>query len=174
MEFDETPRFWCPRVTLAAWISFAFSPDKNLRSDFHISKKKRREEKIKIKISLHCHAHLPSFGYFSFLSFLFIYLLLLLLLYCYLNTRLILSHSDPFLPQKIYLFSVHFILNELSSSHFLTSEIFVKISSLKSLTAYHPKNRKIFHLSQNSTKLFWVTKFREMNLTAQSVSSSEI
>ena len=35
-----------------------------------------------------------------------------------------------------------FILNELSSSHFPTSEIFVKILSLESLTTYHPKNRK--------------------------------
>ena len=42
----------------------------------------------------------------------------------------------------IYFFSVQFILIELSSSHFMTSEIFVKISSLKSLATYHPKNRK--------------------------------
>ena len=68
--------------------------------------------------------------------------------------------------ETIYLFSVQFILNELNSSHFLTSEIFIKISSLKSLMAYHPKNRKIFRLSHNSTKFFWVTRFREMNLTA--------
>ena len=33
---------------------------------------------------------------------------------------------------------------------------------------------KIFRLSRNSTKFFWVTRFRETNLTAQSVSSSEI
>ena len=65
-------------------------------------------------------------------------------------------------------------LNELSPCHFLTSEIFVKILSLKSLTAYHPKNRKIFRLSHNLTKIFWVTRFRETNLTAKSVSSSEI
>ena len=44
--------------------------------------------------------------------------------------------------KKIIYFSVHFILNELISIHFLTSEIFVKISSLKSLMTYHPKNRK--------------------------------
>ena len=31
---------------------------------------------------------------------------------------------------------------KLSSSHFLTSEIFIKISSLESLTTYHPENRK--------------------------------
>ena len=45
---------------------------------------------------------------------------------------------------------------------------------MKSLTTYHPENRKIFRLSQNSTKLFWVTRFREKNLTAQSVLLSEI
>ena len=77
-------------------------------------------------------------------------------------------------PKTIYLFSIQFILNELSPSHFLTFEIFVKISSLKSLTAYHPENCKIFHLSQNSTKLFLVTRFHETNLTAQSVLSYEI
>ena len=79
-----------------------------------------------------------------------------------------------FFPEKFYLFSVHFIVNELRSSHFLTFEIFVKISSLKSLANYYPEIRKIFRLSQNSTKFFWVTRFRETNLMAQSVSSSEI
>ena len=58
-----------------------------------------------------------------------------------------------FCPETIYLFLVQFILNELSSNHFLTSEIFVKIS-LESLTTYHPENRKKFRLSQNSTKFF--------------------
>ena len=47
-----------------------------------------------------------------------------------------------FCPEKIYLFSVQFILNELSSSHFPTSKIFVKISSLKSLATYHAENNK--------------------------------
>ena len=55
---------------------------------------------------------------------------------------LILPHLGPFLPRKIYFFSVQFILNELSSSHFLTSDIFVKISFLKSLATYHQENRK--------------------------------
>ena len=77
-------------------------------------------------------------------------------------------------PKQFIFFSVHFILNEFSPSHLLTFEIFVKILSLKSLVTYHPENRKIFRLSHNSTKLFWVTKFRETNLTAQSVLSSEI
>ena len=86
--------------------------------------------------------------------------------YCFIRVR--------FCPETIYLFSIHFILNELSPSHFLTFEIFVKISSLESLATYHSENRKNFCLSQNSTKLFWVTRFRETNLTSQSVSSSEI
>ena len=47
-----------------------------------------------------------------------------------------------FYPEIIYFFLVQFILNELSSSHFPISEIFVKISSLESLTTYHPENRK--------------------------------
>ena len=46
------------------------------------------------------------------------------------------------MPRTIYLFSIQFILNELSSSHFPTSETFVKISSLESLATYHPENRK--------------------------------
>ena len=37
-----------------------------------------------------------------------------------------------FCPLTIYFFSVQFILNELSLSHFLTSVIFVKISSFES------------------------------------------
>ena len=45
-------------------------------------------------------------------------------------------------PETIYFFSVQFILNELSSNNFLTSEIFIKISSLESLTTYLPENRK--------------------------------
>ena len=161
MEFDETPRFWYPRIALAAWINFAFSPDENLRSDFHKSEKETKRRKIKIKISLLHALSLPSsVSTLLFILFLFIILLLLLLLlllfwildsYCF-----ILVH---FYPENIYFFSVHFILNELSPSHFLTSDIFVKISSMQSLTAHHPENRKIFHLSHNWTKILWVTRF---------------
>ena len=144
-------------------------------------RKKRKEEKIKIKISLLSYPcslpsvcslpkwHFASFYltfYFNFLCFIIILLFDIYGSYCFIRVR--------FCPETIYFFSVHFILNELNPSHFLTSEIFVKISSLKSLTTYHPENRKIFRLSQNLTKLFWVTSFHEMNLTAQSVSSSEI
>ena len=86
--------------------------------------------------------------------------------YCFIRVR--------FCPKIFYFFSVHFILNELSPSHFLTSEIFIKISSLKSLVIYHPEIRKIFRLSQNLMKLFRITRFYKTNLTAQSISSSEI
>ena len=47
-----------------------------------------------------------------------------------------------FCHKTINLFSIQFILNELSSSHFLTSDIFVKILSLESLATRHPENRK--------------------------------
>ena len=86
----------------------------------------------------------------------------------------IISFGSIFASKKSIYFSVHFIVNELSSSHFITSEIFVKISSLKSLATYHLEIRKIFRLSHNLTKFFYVTRFYERNLTTQSVSSSEI
>ena len=47
-----------------------------------------------------------------------------------------------FCPETINFFSVQFILNELSSNHFLTFEIFVKILSLESLATHYPENRK--------------------------------
>ena len=47
-----------------------------------------------------------------------------------------------FSPETIYFFSVQFILNELSSNHIMTSDIFVKISTLMSLAIYHPENCK--------------------------------
>ena len=136
---------------------------------------KKNKKKI---LSLYAlFSHMPFFFavlfFFSFLSFIYL-LFLFLLLYYYLNTWFILFYSDPFLPRNNLFFSVHFILNELSPSHFLTFEIFVQISSLKSLVTYYSENRKIFRLSQNSTKRFRVTRFRDTNLTAQSVSSSEI
>ena len=68
-----------------------------------------------------------------------------------------------FYPEIIYFFSVQFILNELNLNNFLTSEIFVKISSLESLATYHPENRKKFRLSQNWTKIFRVTRRDEFN-----------
>ena len=146
-------------------------------------RKKRRKKLKKKKNSLSTlflsAEQMPSQFFFTFiLFFVFIYyyyyyyLLLLFLLYfwiydsyCFIQVR--------FCPEIIYFFLVHFILNEFSPSHFPTSEIFVKISSLELLTTYHPKNRKNFRLSQNLMKFFWVNRFSETNLTVQSVSSSE-
>ena len=173
MEFNETPRFWCPRVALVVWINFAFSPNENLRFDFHRSEKEMNKE-INKKKSLSNALSLPlSFVFFPFYP-LFLFYYYYYYYYYYFGYGSYCFIQVPFYPETIYFFSVHFILNELSPSHFLTSEIFIKISPLKSLMTYHPENRKIFRLSQNSTKFFWVTRFCETNLTVQSVSSSEI
>ena len=94
-------------------------------------KEKQRKKK---KIFLSSHLLL-----FYFIFFFFSFFILIIIIWIYGSYWLIQVH---FFPKKNYLFSLHFILNELNLSHFLTSKIFVKISSLKSLTAYHPKNRK--------------------------------
>ena len=93
----------------------------------------------------------PFFFSFSFYPLFYYY-------YYYVGYSSYCFIQVPFYPEIIYFLLVHFILNELSPSHFLTSEIFVKISSLKSLVTYHPKNHKIFRLSHNLTKRFWVKK----------------
>ena len=66
-----------------------------------------------------------------------------------------------FCPETIYFFSVLFILTELSSSHFLTSEIFIKISFRESLATYDLENRKnILTVSEfNETFLgHWISR----------------
>ena len=153
MKFDETPRFWYPRVALDAWMKFASRSDEIQLSDFCRFEKEtkiRKNKNISPLRSLPLSVFTFLFGFFGFYLLLLLLLLLLLFwihsLYCFIRVR--------FCPETIYLFSIHFILNELSSSHFPTSEIFIKISSLKLLTTYHPENLKIFRLSQNSTKLF--------------------
>ena len=109
---------------------------------------KRSEERIRKKksLSLSLSSHvlpLPSHLLLPFnFSLFFIFILFFYSYYYYLDTCSYCLIQVRFYPETIYLFSVHFILNELSSSHFLTFEIFVKISSLKSLATYHPKNRK--------------------------------
>ena len=45
-------------------------------------------------------------------------------------------------PKQFISFQFNLFLNELSLSYFVTSNIFVKISSLDSLATYHPENRK--------------------------------
>ena len=133
-------------------------------------RKKRREEKYKNlpPPSLSIHVVIPLFvcPFFIFIFFL------LLLLFGYIAYITLFESVSA--PNFFYFFSIQFILIELNSNHFLTFEIFVKISSLKSLATNHPEIRKIFRLSQNSTKHFWVTRFRETNLTMEFVSSSEI
>ena len=141
-----------------------------------VNLKEKQKNKNKNKISHSNVLPLPSF----FLLFFFYFRFYLLFFYYYYFYIIIRIHGSycliqiHFCLEIIYFFSVQFILNELSSSHFLTFEIFVKISSLKSLTTYPQKIVKILCLSQNSTKLFSVTRFHEMDLAAQSVSSSEI
>ena len=136
--------------------------------------KRSEENKNKIKLS---HAHLSRLlicqipTSFFFILILFYFIIIIIIIWRHSSYCLI---RVCFYPKNFYFFLAHFIFNELSSIHFLTSEIFVNISSLKSLMTYHPENRQIFRLYQNSTKLFWVTRFLETNLTDQSVSSSEI
>ena len=140
-------------------------------------RKKQRKEKIKNKNlspTLSLFIRTPCPHPFDFRFYLFFLIIIIIIIIIILDTWFILLHSSRFYLETIYFFSIHFILNELSPSHFPTFKIFVKISSLKSLTAYDPENRKILRLPQNSTKFFWVTRFRETNLTAQSVLSSKI
>ena len=73
-------------------------------------------------------------SFLAFYPFIFFYFLFLNMCQSLIRVRLC--------PETIYFFSVQFILNELSSIHFLTSEIFVKLLSLKSLVTYHLENRK--------------------------------
>ena len=110
---------------------------------------KREENKNKktflFSLTLRLSLSLPEPTLFSFLLFLFVFILfiLLLLLLFWIHGSYYFSRIR-FYPEIIYFFSVHFILNELSPSHFLTSEIFIKISYLKSLAIYHPENCTIF------------------------------
>ena len=170
LKFDKRLRYWYLCVVLVAYTNFAFCSDENLRSDVCKSEKETRRKKIKY-LSIRspptlCRPH-PAICFlclfFILVFFLIIILIIIIIIwindfYCPIRVH--------FYPENFYFFSVHFIVNELKSSHFLASEIFVKISSLKSLATYPPEIRKIFRLSQNLTKLFWVTRFRETNLTA--------
>ena len=72
MEFDETPRFWYPRVAFAVWINFAFIPDENLQSDFHRSEKEVKRRKIKNKNISLMRSLSPNQIPSSFFNFVFI------------------------------------------------------------------------------------------------------
>ena len=129
-------------------LTLPFAPTKTYGPISIDLREKQRKEKKKISLSLftlplsrkmpflfYFHFY-PFFLFFLFLLFIFILIIIIWIhdSYCLIRVR--------FCRETIYLFSVHFILNEFSSSHFLTFEIFVKISSLKSLTAYHLENHK--------------------------------
>ena len=115
--------------------------------------RERRKTHFPLSLSLSLllpHAHSLSVSSFYFLlTFLFLFILFFPFFFyffiwihgshCAMCPSLIRVH---FCPEIIYFFSIQFILNELSSSHFSTSDIFVKISSLESLATYHPENLK--------------------------------
>ena len=101
---------------------------------------REKRKKKKISFSLFLALTLRMFlPHFFCLFILFFFLIWIHGSHCAMCLSLI---RVRFYSEIIYFFSVQFILNELSSCHFLTSEIFVKISSLKSLATYHLENRK--------------------------------
>ena len=53
-----------------------------------------------------------------------------------------LSFEFVSVSKQFFFFSVQFILNELSLSHFLNFDILIKISSIESLVTYQIENRK--------------------------------
>ena len=121
--------------------TFLFAPKK---TDGSISVDLREKQKTLFPLSLSLSSppsrSLPLSPPFSFLSTFYPFFKIWVHgSHCSMCPSLIRVH---FYHEKIYLFSIQLILNELSSSHFLTSEIFVKISSLESLVTYHPENRK--------------------------------
>ena len=79
------------------------------------------------------------------------------------------SETNYFVPV-----SISFIIIEYFFTYLLFFEIFLKSHFQVSLYTHRLKIRKIFRLSRNLTKFDRVARFRETNLTAQSVSSSEI
>ena len=120
-----------------------FAPMKTYYSilvDFREMKKRKRNISLSFSFSLSVLSSFSPFLLllFSFLSFFFLFILFIFFKFVMCPSFV----QVRFCTETIYLLSIHFILNELSSSHFPTSEIFVKISSLKSLTTYNPENRK--------------------------------
>ena len=87
-----------------------------------------------------------------------------------------LSFLDLFqLRNKLFCSGFNFIYpNGIFFKYLSFFEIFLKSRFQVSLYTRRLEICKIFRLSQNSTQFFWVTRFRETNLTAQSVSSFEI
>ena len=142
MEFDETLRFWCPRIVFNAWTGFAFCPMKTygpISVDLREKRRKKKKKNFSLSLSLTLSLSLLFFLLFFFILVFIFFINIIIIVWIYGSYCLI---QVRFCSETIYLFLVHFILNELSSSHFLTSEIFLKISSLNSLATYHPENRK--------------------------------
>ena len=117
----------------------------------NLRKKQKKEKKTFLPLSFSSRSLSPAAFLLSFVFFIFSFFLLLLLLFWIYGSYYFIRIR---LYSKIIFFLVHFILNKLSPSHFLTSKIFVKISSLKSLTTYHPENRKNISLVSEFDETF--------------------
>ena len=119
--------------------TLSFAPTKTYNPISIDHREKRREEK-KIFFSLSILAipsvrSSPPFCFFISFDFIFFFILFFFFQFSIYPSLI----RVCLCPETIYLFSVQFILNELSSSHFLTFEIFIKISSLESLATSHPE-----------------------------------
>ena len=133
-------------------LTLPFVPTKTYNPISVDLREKRRKEKKNFSLSLFTLSISPVSLFFFFSSLLtFIFHFLSFFFSIHGSTYLI---RVCFFPETIYLFLIQFILNELSSSHFPTSKIFVKISFLKSLVTYHPKNRKNIPIVSEFDKLF--------------------
>ena len=119
--------------------TFSFAPMKTYGPISVDLREKRRKKKTKVLLSLSSRSPSCPFILTFLFPFIFCFLILIIIIWIHGLYYLI---QVRFCPETIYFFLVQVILNELSSSHFLTSDIFVKISSLESLATYHPENRK--------------------------------
>ena len=139
-----------------------------------VYRKEKLEKKINKFKKIFFACLLPS----SFFFLLF-YVFILFLFYFILKWDPhvpFLSLLGPFyLRNKSFRSSFNFIYPKWTFFNYLTFfKIFLKSRFHVSLYTRCLEIRKIFRMSRNLTKFDRVTRFREMNLTAQSVSSSEI
>ena len=79
------------------------------------------------------------------------------------------SRNNLFRPRFSFIYLKWNFFNYLTFSRFSLNFLFCGVHLMPIAS-----NFVKIQLSQNSTKFDWVTRFRETNLTAQSVSSSEI
>ena len=109
---------------------------------------KRRKKKKKTSLhAIHALPVRPSLFDFYVIFFKFFSLIIIIIIWINNFSGLFLSRKNLFLFSSLY-FKLNF-----KSSHFLNSEIFIKISPFKSLTIYHLEIRKIFLLSHISDEL---------------------